>query len=162
MPRIEAGWRHHPGRVHKVFECLEGVAKVGREGAPPVSLPILSMERPWFDRIVSKIVKGLVYWHTKFRLGPDHRIEWFPIHAPLNDELIPPLVARSLLMSGSIVGDGVVEYGRFIWPGSPISVWLIVFFRGLAFLANVMGPWPDGVPSRITIEDVRSNLGPRK
>jgi hypothetical protein len=93
------------------------------------------LENQSFDRVMIKIVKGLLYHEKGIRVSEAFVVKWNVIHERIK---IAARLHKALENSPvHALGDNVFEYQGYVLKGSAASFWLMRFYLGPTFYAAI-------------------------
>lgn len=96
------------------------------------------LEYKSFDRVMTKILRGLLYHETGLRVPAQYVIKWNVIHKPIH--VRARLYKALSTCPAHSFGDGIFEYQVYVPKGSVASFWLMRFYLGPTFCAGIFKP----------------------
>lgn len=132
--KITRGLERKPKLASKVVsnvvpvDIYSGDKKIG-------TAPAYDVGGPEFDRVIVKILRGLLFHETGLIPTPEYIVKWNVHDKPLP---LPPKLFNALKNHPvKTFGNGVFRYQVYITPDGPGSFWLLSFYDGALFYGSI-------------------------
>lgn len=127
--KILKGFEERPKLAIKILSTVKPVDII-REGKHLATVAAYDVDNKSYDRVMVKIIKGLLYHETGQIVPPELSVKWNVLHQPLD---VPQAVYDDLQKSPDhVIGDGIFQYKAYIFPNTVKSLWLMSFYGGAA------------------------------
>jgi len=147
-----AGTEHHPDAKalfqSKIIRGLERRPKLATKVMATIvpvdiyceekkigTVPAYDICAPEFDRVMVKLLRGLLHHETGLLVPSDFFVRWDVILTPLT--LPPGLFAALQNCPLKSFGEGVFRYQVYVSPGTAGSFWLLSFYDGVVFHGGI-------------------------
>ena len=127
--KILRGFEERPKLAVRILSTVKPVDII-QDGMRVATIPAYDVDNQSYDRVMVKIIKGLLYHETGQIVSAGLAVKWNVLHQSLD---VPQPVYDELQKSAShIIGEGIFEYKAYILPNTVKSLWLMSFYGGAA------------------------------
>lgn len=100
-----------------------------------VTAPAYDVNKPEFNRVIVKILRGLLFYETGLIPTTEYVVKWNVLDKPLP---LPPKLFEALKSCPvNSFGNGVFRYQVYITPRGPGSFWMLSFYDGAWFHGGI-------------------------
>lgn len=132
--KIVRGFKQRPKLAMKILSTVKPVG-LNYKGKHIATVPAYDISNQSYNRVMVKIIKGLLYHETGQIIPPEFSIEWNVLHGPL--QLPQPIYGELVKAPDHTIGDGIFEYKTYIRHDDVRSIWIMRFYRGAAYYGVV-------------------------